>query len=153
MFSLKFNLPCKPWVKHYLENCFGSPIYLRQDGVIGKYFFELVEDASSEYDKECTTEHTVQAVILITESVFLRKGCVLTKTNQRQFNRLVENYFKQQLYLVLDTVVEINDMKIREAIDYAYDRFDMNEAILPLDTMVKAYYRERQERNALKINK
>jgi hypothetical protein len=140
-------------VKHYLEHCFGSPVYLRQDGVIGKYFFQLVEDANQEYDKECKNEYTSSVTIKITQSVFLRKGCVLTRTNTRNFNVFVEEYFKSQVYLILDTVNQINSMTIREAIDYAYDRFDMSESVFPMDTLVKAYYRERQRRNALNISK
>lgn len=152
---LQFNLPCKPYVKHYLQNCFGSPIYLRQDSQIGKYFFMLVEDVVQKYDKECKTDYKAIATIKITEDVFLKKGCVLTKTNIRKFNVFVEDHFKQQVFIILDTVTQISEMKIKEAIDYMYDYFDMTESFLALDTVVKAYYREKRTRNTLltlKIN-
>ncbi len=156
-FGLTFNLSCKPYVKEYLENCFGSPAYLRQDSVIGKHFFMLVEDVSdlqaADAKKVSAHEYPATITIKITEFVFLQKGYVLTPTNQRNFNKYVEEHFKAQFFLVLDTITETSNVKIREAIDYCYDRFDMSERFLPMDLIIKAYYRYRGRRNALIANK
>jgi hypothetical protein len=125
---------------------------MRKDGAIGKYFYELVENPDVTQDYLCKKFHPCEVTIVVTENVFLRKGCVLTKTNQRKFHTFVEDYFKQHIYQVLDTVTEINDMQIKQAIDFVYDKFDMDETIFAMETIVKAYYRERESRNTLKIS-
>lgn len=150
--KVEFNLPCKFYVGHYLRTKFGNPVYLRRDSDIGKYFFSLVEDASERRDKEYKP-HRHEIKVQITEDVFFRKGCVLTKTNIIAFNNFVEADLKKQINLMLDTLVEINDIQIKQAIDFIYDRFDMDETIFPMETIIKQYYRERNRRKALNVNK
>lgn len=154
MVKFEFMLPCKFYVAHYLKSKFGDPVYLRRDSDIGKYFFSLLEDANTEDDHkyEKNSKHNSEVRIMITESVFLKKGCVLTKTNTVYFNRYIENDFKKQVNLYLDALVEVNDIQIKKAIDYVYDRFDMDETIFPMETIVKQYYRDRQQRNKLIVS-
>jgi hypothetical protein len=152
MMQLEFNLPCKHYVGHYLKTQFGNPIHLTNRTDIGRYFFSLVEDASFNREKEIVKGYKHEVVVLITESVFLKKGCVLTKTGIQDFNNYVEDSFKKQVNTMLDTLVEINDVKIKHAIDFVYDKFDMDETILPLETIVKQYYRNRKARKALSLN-
>lgn len=149
--KFEFNLPCKYYVGHYLKTKFGNPVYMRRDSDIGKYFYSLIEDASEKRDKEYSP-HKNEIIVLITEDVFLKKGCVLTKTNIIAFNNYVEADLKKQINLVLDTLVEINDIQIKKAIDFVYDRFDMDETIFPMETIIKQYYRDRKARKALTVN-
>lgn len=149
---LEFNLPCKYYISHYLQTKFGNPVYLRRESDIGKYFFMLLEDASSESDNKYRP-HNREVKVMITESVFLRKGCVLTRTGIINFNRFVEADFKKQVNIMLDTLVAVNDIQIQQAIDYVYDYFNMDETIFPMETIVKQYYRDRQARNKLVITK
>lgn len=150
---LTFNLPCKPYTKRYLENCFGSPAYLRQDSAIGKYFFQLVGEPTDDRASVINMEYTQMITIQITEAVFLQKGYVLSKTNIQKFNRFVEDHFKTQIHIMLNTLVEIQDIKIKDAIDFVYDKFDMDETFFPLETIVKDYYRYRKSSNGLIIKR
>lgn len=150
--KLEFNLPCKYYVGHYLKTQFGNPICLTPKSDIGKYFFSLVEDASQKRDKEIVKGYQYAVTVIITEDVFLKKGCVLTKTGIQDFNNYVEGNLKKQINLVLDTLVEINEVQIKQAIDFVYDKFEMDETIFPMETIVKQYYRERKARKGLSLN-
>lgn len=151
---LTFNLPCKPYVKQHLINCFGSPAYLRGDSGIGKYFFQLVADPTEHQDTKCTHEYQEQITIRITEDIFLRKGYVLSKTNVRSFNNFVEDLLKTQSRNIIDTILSVNDgMKITEAIDFVYEQFNMDETVWPLETIKKDYYRYKKRSEALTVNK
>jgi len=147
---LKFNLPCKKYVKHYLENCFGSPSYIRKGSHIGKYFFHLLEDAPEREDKENMYDYDSICTIEITEDVFLRNGYVLSKTGIRLFNTFVEDQFKTQIRTIIETMVEFQGQQINKAIDCVYDKFDMDETIMPHETIRKDYQRYRKDLEALK---
>lgn len=149
--KLEFNLPCKYYVGHYLKTEFGNPINLTHRSDIGRYFFSLVEDASEKREKEIVNGYKSSVVVIITEDVFLKKGCVLTKTNIVAFNNYVEDNFKKQINLVLDTLVEINEVQIKQAIDFVYDKFGMDETVFPMETIVKQYYRKRKACKCLSI--
>ncbi|MES2590887.1 MAG: hypothetical protein V4608_03295 [Bacteroidota bacterium] len=124
---------------------------MRRDSDIGKYFYSLVDDACGAKDKRITVYRN-EIKVLIVEDVFFRKGCVLTKTNIVEFNNFVEKDLKKQVNIYLDALCEINDIEIRRAIDFVYDKFDMDETIFPLDTIVKQYYRKRKACKGLSIN-
>lgn len=149
--KMEFNLPCKFYVAHYLKRKFGNPAYIRKESDIGKHFFLLLEDASCDRDNEYRP-HPHELTIKITEDVFLRRGCVLTKTGIINFNRFVEADFRKQVILMLDVLVGTQDIQIQKAIDYVYDHFDMDETIFPMETIVKQYYRERKARKKLTTN-
>lgn len=144
-YMLTFNLPCKDYTKHYLENCFGNPTYIRKDGVIGKYLFQLIDKNYTRREKEITFNgYNAECTILITEDVFLRHGYVLSKTNTQEFNRFVEEHFKAQIRTMIDVFIKYELRTFVEAVDCVYDQFDMDETIFPFDTIKKDYQRYRK---------
>jgi len=145
---ITFTLPCKIYTKKYLENCFGNPINMRNDSFIGKFFFQLVEHPSVEHDLKVKLDYETEAVITITQSLFLKKGYILSKTNTREFNRFVEGYFKDQVRTMLDTMVEYNGVYITRAIDSVYDKFGMDETVLPAEMIKKDYQRYKKRSKA-----
>lgn len=152
-----FNLPCKKYTKHYLENCFGAPAYLRNDSVIGKYFFQLVEEGSQKRESERFYDYPESCTIIIRQDLFMRKGYMLSKTGIREFNTFVEDHFKTQVFIMLDTMVHFQNCEINRAIDCVYDKFDMDETIMPQETIRRNYHRYRvaleKKQEAILINK
>lgn len=147
--TLTFDLPCKPYVKHYLEHCFGAPAYLRSDSMIGKYFFKLLENPDNRFDLNAESKHnTALCVFEIKEDVFLRKGYMLSPTNARDFNRFVEDHLKTQINQLLDLIGNFKGDQIKYAIDIVYDKFDMDETVLPYETIKQSYYRYRKRLEA-----
>ncbi|OFY87860.1 MAG: hypothetical protein A3F72_03025 [Bacteroidetes bacterium RIFCSPLOWO2_12_FULL_35_15] len=138
------SIPAKPYVRKHIENCFGTPALMRRDSAIGKYFYQLVGDPKTTKDKriaDCNAYYSDLITVKIVEEVFLRKGCVLTKTNIVEFNRFVECHLKMQMRIMIDTLMEIKKIKKKEAILFAYDKFNMDETVLPYETIKKDYYR------------
>ncbi len=134
-----------------MENCFGSPAYLRRDSHVGKYFFQLVDDAREEAESEKMFDYDAVCSIQIREDIFLRKGYMLSKTGTRFFNTFVEDLFKTQIRTIIETMVEFQGQEINKAIDCVYDKFEMDETIMPHETIRKDYQRYRKALNTPKI--
>lgn len=143
-------IPVKPYVRKYLENCFGTPVLMRKDSAIGMYFYQLVDDPTERRNSEYGGFQD-QVLITITEDVFLRKGCVLTDTNIIRFNNFVEEHLKMQLRIMIDTLIEFQEVKIKDAIMVVYDKFNMDETVLPYETLKKDYYRWSKRQDALPL--
>ena len=148
-----YHLPCKDHVKHYLESAFGikgKPLSIPAGSSIGKHFYLLIEDASTEREKKLKLDkYTSTLEIKITEHIVLRKGCVLTMTNVRAFNTFVSDHFRNQIHSMLDVLVEIQGMDIKKAIEVVYDKYDMDESILTHEAIRKAYQRHKKRLKAL----
>ncbi len=138
-----YHLPCKDSVKHFLESNFGvkgNPILLRKSSYVGNYFHALVVDASEKHDKKPNNyRHVVP--IKITEDMVLKKGCILTGTNVVAFNTFVHDYFKNQIHVAMDVLIEMKDIKIKEAVDMIYNKFDLDESIMTYEAIRKDYQR------------
>jgi len=144
---LTASIPVKPYVRKHLENKFGNPVMLRQDSAIGKYFYQLLEDPSRGRDRQYS-EYTDLVTIRIPEKVFLHRGCMLTDTNITNFNSFVEDQLKQHLRLMIDILLEFNEVEIKEAILIVYHKFNLDETVLPYETIKKDYYRYRKRSKA-----
>lgn len=139
---IKFQLPCKDHVKHFLEFQFGKPAILRNDNYIGKYFFQLTRESSKNYDPHLRIDnYPALTEIKITQDLFLRSHCVLTEKNVREFNMFVSDNFKQQIRSDIITMVEFQGIEIKKAIECIYQKYNMDESILSYEAIKKDYYR------------
>ena len=149
---IDFNLECKITVKHYLELCFGTPVLMRRDSYIGKYFYSLVDVPMQTEDSKILTKYETICTITISEKVFLRKGYVLSKTNQREFNCFVEDIFITQICRDLDALCKYkNEMVSKTIVNYIYETYGMDETIMSYDMIKKFYYRHRKRMEGLKV--
>jgi hypothetical protein len=144
---LTCNLPAKNYVKCYLEKSFGNPVRMRKESAIGKYFYRLLEDAEDDQSSKYR-DYSDCVKIEIPYHVFLKKGCVLTKHSITEFNNFVEDVIKSQMHAMLDTLIDLQGIEIKKAIDYYYDTFGFDETVFPYETIKKSYYRYRNTRDA-----
>lgn len=142
---ITFPLPCKKYVKHYLERCFGSPVILREESNIGKYFFRIITEPTQENDKKAGKGQwrDAECLIEIKQRLMLRTGYVLTPSDVVKFNCFVEEHFWEQVDLIFEIMVEKNKTKITDAIEFVYDKFGMDESVLDKETIKKHYQRYR----------
>jgi hypothetical protein len=73
----------------------------------------------------------------------LRTGYMLTPTDVVKFNSYVEEDFWEQVDLIFEILVKKENYKIVEAVEYIYEKFDMDETILDARTIKKHFYRYR----------
>lgn len=149
-----FELKCKKYVKHYLEHNYGKPCYITGYDPIGKYLFYLLDNSCTRHDKQISfNAYTEKVVIEIKEDIFYRKGYELSNTNVVAFNKFVEDHIKTQIRIMMDALVEFGGAKIPQAIECVYDKFDMDETILPFDTIKKDYQRYRARTESLLVKR
>lgn len=141
-------IPVKSYVKRHLEKSFGTPTYMRKDSAIGKYFYRLLEDASDDGSDEYRG-YPDSVTIHIPYHVFLKKGCVLTKASIIEFNNFVEDMIKGHMHSILDTLIEVQGIEIKQAIDYYYETFGFDETVFTYEAIKKSYYRYRKASEAL----
>jgi hypothetical protein len=142
--SVKAEIPCKQYVKTYLENRFGNldpksglmVCLLSSDTIEGKFLFELLESQNERRDTEFG-QYPQTVIVKITEDVFLRKGYFLSKTSTIRFNSFIEDLIKNSMRLIIATLVHECGMKMTAAIEKFQDTFGFDEKSFPLETIKK----------------
>ena len=130
--DFSMQIPCKPYVKHYLNQNFGTPVNLYQSD---NPFLPLLKLLLHRQKKDKYPTRTLnssiyseQANILLSEDDFLRVGFDLTRNGAIVFNKEVERTFKHMMHVI----VAIN-FTFYGNLEMAIDRFTMDFDI-PEDT-------------------
>ena len=145
---MKFNVsvPCKRYVKRFIENNYGSPVNFSKHPRENEMFRRMLIKPCYENECKYTTEllrQTEIVEIVVSDHDFYRYGWELTKTDIVSFGKHFENRAK----LLMRTVVGIYcnfGMPVNTAIATFQSRFHMEEDYWPLETIQKDFYRLRE---------
>lgn len=143
--QLNITLPCKPVVKQYLINKYGSQLHLPDDDWIKLLIESYLSKSIAEQDSRITLQHYTQSVsIPISYKTFELHGDALSKTAIRAINNRIEDVIHQQLFQHLEFYVHVAHYKLRHAIIMFQDIYALPEDVYPRDTITKYYQRRIQ---------
>lgn len=140
------SLPCKPYVKRFLEINFGDPVDLSADQRLKKMFVSMLRKPNTRYDNnmgKMNIRYSETIDVLISEDIFYRHGWELTKTDTVNFGREIEDRAK----LLMRNTVALNlavTGSIKVGISRFQDRFGFSEDVWPAESIKKDFYRNGQ---------
>lgn len=153
---LKASISVEPHVQSFLKHKFGDPMPMQNNNHIGKYFFRLAESQDGNYDlniiKNKLKPYSSEIQIVISQSMYLKNGLLLTETALREFNNYVSDYIFELLFSTMDfTLVFAPNGQFRfdKAILQFSQLHGLNEDVFTYERAKKAWYRYRKRNNGL----
>jgi len=142
LMPITIELPCKPYVKQFLELNYGSPIELKPDRVLFTNFLRCLKKPNKRYDyKKADVPSLYSEItrIVISEDSFYRYGWELTRTDIIAFGKEIEcrvKFFMRQMVSQYSTV-----MNLKDSIYMFQTRFGFTEEIWSYESIKKDFYR------------
>ena len=137
-FTIK--IPCKPYVRVYLEiNC-GEPVNLKHLPILLKEFKRSLSKKPEHREKACVAVYPDTVSIIIPTDLFYRYGWEMNRENVLDFNRLVElqiKFFMRQYISVNNTL----GISVANSIREFQERFGFNESIWAYESIKKDFDR------------
>jgi hypothetical protein len=138
--KFSIDIPCKPYVKRFLEINYGLPVDFTKDNSIYPLFRKKLEKKSFEYEKryaECKmSKYTETVEVKITSYDFYKYGWELSLNDKVAFNKEIEGKAKLFMYLIVSTRLSFG-MSLVDSIKYFQLRFDFPEEVWPTESIVK----------------
>jgi len=147
--QISINLPCKPYVAHYLRNKFGSPLQISRSAAEGKMLFNLLERARHDTDLK-TARYTEIVEVLLAEGIYLRHGWELTPTAITEFNNWLEEILKERFVVHVDACTSYGIKKAVAIRDWQ-DNYNFPEDVWKFETLKKYHDRREKARQCLKV--
>lgn len=141
-FYTTVRIPCKPYVKRFLENSFGKPADLSYDRHVQKYFHHLLSRRVhrnayrvnfKEYGKLVYHE---EVEIGISENTFERHGFSMHRKAVFDFNLFLEDYIKTIMRTFILTCQSFG-MKRMHAIRDFQETFGFGEDDYPAENILQ----------------
>jgi hypothetical protein len=137
------QLPCKPYVKHFLTINFGSPAELASDHNLLISFRKKLRKSNTRFDSKIAelpnNYYSALADICISQDDFYRYGWELSKTDIIAFGKEVEaqaKFFMRNVVFFYESL-----MPQKNAILKFQERFGFTEDIWSYESIKKDYYR------------
>jgi len=140
MSKFTINIPCKPYVKRFLELNYGSPVDFTKDKTLYIEFRNKLMRPSTRYnncyDKLKFDRYSETVSIKITESDFYQYGWDLSITDMVNFNVIIESRAKTFMYIIVGTRLSFGQY-MTDCIGYFQQKYDFPETVWPKESMIK----------------
>ena len=138
MKKFRVILPCKPYVKRFIEQNFGNPADLSKDKDLYNEFRSRLKKQSVKYDHRYinSERYSEEIEIRITQDDFYNFGWELSKTEIVTLNRKFEARAKTFLYTIVG-VKHAMGVSLWDSIEYFQEKYDYPEAIWPKESIYK----------------
>lgn len=152
MIEIKVQVPCTPLVQAHLHNQYGDPVRFTK-GATQTLFYSLLEKCIERTDlKKNAFEATVD--VLITESIYLRRGIYFTNQAARDLNSSVTDMIYDMLFMHMRIAGKLTKTKLRkkDCIETFCDELQLPEESFSYERCKKAYWRYRNKNNGLRLS-
>lgn len=144
------KIPCKSYVKRFMEINYGSPADLSKDKGLYLLFRSKLEKKSFRHEQIYNTltfsKYSDEIDIKISRDDFYRHGWELSKTDIVNLNQILEGRTKMLMYTVVGSLIAMGIPRI-QSIDYFQEKYMFPEDIWPRDSI------ERDCKRNLEISK
>lgn len=138
------KIPCKKYVKAYLENNAGIPVNLKHLPEILGEFKNMLEKTSNPREPICLKVFTETVIIIIPPDWFYRYGYEMSKESIKNLNLIVEEKVK----FLMRQYVSLNNslgLKIAPAIREIQNKFGFPEPVWSFESIKKEFDRHGQK--------
>lgn len=139
---MKFSItiPCKSYVKRFLELNYGTPVDFTRDKTIYPLFRQKLKRQSTRHDNAYSAfplqKYSSTVELKITEDDFYNIGWELTTTEIVKFNKEIEGRAKLFMYLIVSTRISFG-MNVTDAVRYFQERFEFTEDVWQSESIIK----------------
>ena len=138
--KFSINIPCKPYVKRFLELNYGCPVDFTKDKTDNPDLRRKLERKNTRYDARLEgcwhIRYTDSVEVKITRDDFYRYGWELSKTDMVDFNRQMEARAKTFMYVIVSTRMSLG-MSQTDSISYFQKTYNFPEMIWPAESINK----------------
>jgi len=146
MSTVKIFIPVKPHVKNYVWSEYGKkviPLDRPHICIIQNKLLDLLTRPQRFYRYELGSQYTESLSFDLSPWISDTAGIDITPDKVMAFNSFVEMCIRERLFILLDTLREMEEVKIKAVIDTYIDHNNLLEAGIKYDSLKKAYYRYR----------
>lgn len=140
----KVTIPCKPYVRRYVELLYGQPADLRECQDLYKLFRNAMQKPSTrrnnQYENQSLSTYSSFIEIYISQDDFYRYGWEMSLTNVVSFNKTIESTVKAFMLLSV-AVYHSMGLSYHESIKRFQENFNMGEIHWPFESIKKYFYR------------
>lgn len=137
------TLPCKPYVKRFLDLNFGEPADISSNKELQNLYRSCLK-RPSRYDdnkySETLQKYTEKTIILISEYDFYHYGWQLTKTDLVTFCGAIEKKAKQFMRFEVNRHFAVRG-NLKTSIYHFQDLYEFPESVWTYDSIKKDFYR------------
>jgi hypothetical protein len=137
-FTIK--IPCKKYVKAYLENNCGTPVNLKHLPDLQEILRLSLQRKPEHLENKKVAEYDDTVTVIIPDDMFYRYGWELNKENTLDFNRNVEQKVKflMRQYISLNYTLGI---PVTDCIRNFQEEYGISELHWPYQSIRKDFYR------------
>jgi len=140
MSKFSINIPCKSYVKRFLELNYGSPVDFTKDKTVYPDLRKKLYRKNTRYDARLEgckhTRYTDIVEVKITRDDFYRYGWELSKTDTVDFNRQIEARAKLFMYVIISGRMAIGT-SLTDSINYFQTNYNFPEEVWPSESINK----------------
>jgi len=138
MEKFTITIPCKPYVKRFVDLTFGNPAEISKDKELYQFFRAKLQKKSFKYDRRYASFHkyTNEFTVKISVDDFYRHGWDFSATDIISINMMLERKTKALLYRVVGFYSAFG-YSLTESIAYFQKEYAFTEAIWPFESIYK----------------
>lgn len=137
---LTVDLPCKPYVKRFIEQNFGSPADFSRDGELYEYFrSKLVRNSIRQdrlYSKYNLDKYSESIKVIVTSDDFYRFGWEMSTTDTVRLNKKLECRVKLLAHMVISSQM-VSGRGLTSSVDYFQMNFGFTEDVWKKESIIK----------------
>lgn len=142
-------LPCKPYVKRYIEQNFGNPADFSSNKILQHELVRSLKKPNKRLDSRldyinAVSNYKSKIDMIISEDMFLRYGWMLSVTDVVNINKIIESMVKGFMTTMVGLSVA-NGLPIKDSILCFQDRYNFPEEVWPYESIKKDFQRHGQK--------
>lgn len=137
-FTIK--VPCKKYVKAYLETNCGNPVDLRLMPDLQKKFIECLSRKPQHRENSDVAKYSEKVTIIIPSDTFYRHGWEMNKENELTFNRAIESMVKFMMRQYIGMTSALGN-PVSNCIREFQEKFGFDESSWSYDSIKKDFDR------------
>lgn len=150
--AIYIELPCKPLVKQYIINRYGSPVSFPRNDWVYSLIQRYLQRPDTNNDTQVRLQYyTVTIDLPITFRDYADFGNYLTPTCIRHINQSIQDIIEEVLFNYLHFYHSICGIQIKDAVANFRQQYRFAEEHYSTDAIIKFYQRERARRKAKNI--
>lgn len=138
-------LPCKPYVKRYIEQNFGNPADFSSNKILQHELVRSLKKPNKRFDykigySNAVSNYKSKIDMIISEDLFSRYGWMLSVTDVININRIIESMVKGFMNAMVGLSVA-NGFPTKDSILDFQDRYNYPEEVWAYESIVKEFQR------------
>jgi hypothetical protein len=141
------EFPCKPVVKQYIINRYGSPVKFPRNDYLKAMLVKMLSNPDTNYDSQTTLQyHTASIDLPVEFRLYAKKRSTLTRTDIMLLNQTVQDLIEETLYNYIHLFHHLGGKLLKETILGFREQYGFPEESYSTEAITKFWQRTRERR-------